>query len=48
MEGIGANSNAGTDRESTLFWIHAPRAVATEAARMIGAVALAPLLLQST
>jgi len=45
MEGIGANSNAGTDRESTLFWIHAPRAVATEAARMIGAVALAPLLL---
>lgn len=45
MEGIGANSNAGTDRESTLFWIHAPRAVATEAARLIGAVALAPLLL---
>ena len=45
MEGIGANSNAGTDRESTLFWIHAPRAVAIEAARLIGAVALAPLLL---
>ena len=45
MEGIGANSNAGTDRESTLFWIHVPRAAATEAARMIGAVALAPLLL---
>jgi len=45
MEGIGANSNAGTDRESTLFWIHVPRAVATEAARLIGAVALAPLLL---
>ena len=45
MEGIGANSNAGTDRESTLFWIHAPRAVAVEAARLIGAVALAPLLL---
>ncbi len=45
MEGIGANSNAGTDRESTLFWIHAPRAVATEAAQLIGAVALAPLLL---
>jgi hypothetical protein len=45
MEGIGANSNAGTDRESTLYWIHAPRAVALEAARLIGAVALAPLLL---
>jgi predicted Zn-dependent peptidase len=45
MEGIGANSNAGTDRESTLFWIHAPRTVAVEAARLIGAVALAPLLL---
>lgn len=45
MEGIGANSNAGTDRESTLYWIHVPRVVAIEAARLIGAVALAPLLL---
>ncbi|MEI6270968.1 MAG: pitrilysin family protein, partial [Chloroflexota bacterium] len=45
MEGIGANSNAGTDRESTLFWIHVPRAAAVEAARLIGALALAPLLL---
>jgi len=44
MEGIGATSNAGTDHESTLFWIHAPRAVAVEAARLIGAVVLAPLL----
>ena len=45
MEGIGANSNAGTDRESTLFWIHVPRAAAVEAARLIGTLALAPLLL---
>lgn len=44
MESLGATSNAGTDRESTLYWIHAPRAAATEAARLIGAVALAPLL----
>lgn len=44
MESLGATSNAGTDRESTVYWIHAPRAVATDAARLIGAVALAPLL----
>lgn len=44
MEGIGAAANAATDRESTIFWIHAPRAAAAEAARLIGAVATRPLL----
>lgn len=44
MESLGATSNAGTDRESTIYWIHVPQAVAVEAARLIGAVALAPLL----
>ncbi|MFZ9782808.1 MAG: M16 family metallopeptidase [Candidatus Limnocylindrus sp.] len=44
MESLGATSNAGTDRESTMYWIHAPRAAAVDAARLIGAVALAPLL----
>jgi predicted Zn-dependent peptidase len=44
MESLGATSNAGTDRESTIYWIHAPRAAAVDAARLIGAVALAPLL----
>jgi predicted Zn-dependent peptidase len=44
MESLGATSNAGTDRESTIYWIYVPRAAAVEAARLIGAVALAPLL----
>lgn len=44
MESLGATSNAGTDRESTIYWIHVPRAAAVEAAQLIGAVALAPLL----
>ena len=44
MESLGATSNAGTDRESTIYWIHAPRATAVDAARLIGAVVLAPLL----
>ena len=44
MESLGATSNAGTDRESTIYWIHAPQVVAVEAARLIGAVALSPLL----
>ncbi len=44
MESLGATSNAGTDRESTIYWIHVPQAVAVEAARLIGAVALSPLL----
>ena len=44
MESLGATSNAGTDRESTIYWIHVAQAVAVKAARLIGAVALAPLL----
>jgi len=45
MEGLGANANASTDRESTIFWIHVPRDAAHEAARLLGSVVFEPMLL---